>query len=405
MLKRYRYEVHPTPEQVELFSKTFGSTRVVYNKYVEKNLATGKLTSYKEACADLTILKKEEEYSYLKEVSSIALQQSLKDANAGVNLFFKNLGKKGKRRVNPPKFRKRSNRQSFRIVELNSFKYEKLNKKWGSVRLPKLVKPLKFRMERELPNNPSSVTIIREATGKYFVSFVVEVTPPQPLPKLNKHAGIDLGLTHYATVIDTAGVITKIENPRYYRAAQARLRKAQQKYSKKQKGSRNQEKARLKVARLHATVTNKRKDFHHKLVLVLVRENQTISIENLAISNMMRNKRLAKSIQDAGWSSFITILKEKALITGRDITVIDRYLPSTHTCSSCGAIRETKLTLSNREWACECGVTHDRDVNAAKVILAVGRAVIARGEDVSLGSNQASLSETGTNFSLEYTLN
>jgi putative transposase len=394
-VKRYSYRAYPTSEQVDLFTRTFGSTRVVYNKYIENNLTTNKLISYNEACKNLTQLKKQPEFEWLNEVSSIALQQTLKDANRGVQNFFLNLKKKSKRKVNPPKFKKRSHRQSFRIVERTSFKYMSLNAKWGAVRLPKLTQPLKFRMERELPNEPSSVTVIKEANGDYYVSFVVE-TQTQSLPEVAKHAGIDLGLTHFAIVASSDDTHYKMSNPRYFKTAQAKLKKAQQKYSKTQKGSKNKEKARLKVARLHQTILNKRKDFHYKLALDLVRENQTISIENLAISNMVKNKKLAKSISDAGWKGFIRILEEKAAEHGRTINTVDRYLPSSHTCSKCGVIRETKLMLSEREWSCICGVTHDRDVNAAQVILTVGRTGLACGEKISLGTSQAILVEAGT---------
>jgi putative transposase len=390
MLKRYKYRAYPTPEQAEHFQKTFGCSRVVYNNYVQTNKSAKKTVSYKEACANLTLLKKKPEYSWLKDVSSIALQQSLKDANKGVNNFFLNKKKGGKRKVGLPTYKKRSNKQAYRIVGENSYKVVKLNNNWSSVVLPKLSTPLKFKQERELPSTPTSVTIIREATGHYYVSFVVEVAQT-PLPITDKEAAGDAGLTTLLTIVNNKGEVSKIANPRFLNKAEAGLKKAQRNFSRTQKGSKNREKRRIIVARKYARVTNQKKDLYNKVSVMLFRENQTISMETLNIAGMVKNHKLAKSISSASWGLLLNIMKNHAAQYGRELTLIDQWYASSHVCFDCKIKRTTKLSLSEREWACEaCGVIHDRDTNAALNILfegnklrTAGRAGLACGENIS----------------------
>ena len=389
MLKRYKYRAYPTSEQKTHFAQTFGCTRVVYNKYVEANKSTGKITSYNEASAALTALKKLSEYEWLNDVSAVALQQSLKDAAAGVNLYFKNKKKGGKRKVGLPTFKKRSSRQAFRMVGTARYKVKPLNNKWSGIILPKLTEPLKFKLERPLPNPPSSVTIVRESNGEYYVSFVVEVAAT-PLPFTDQHAAGDLGLTTLLTVVNNNGEVKKFNNPRYLRKAEAALKHAQQLHSKKLKGSKNKEKARIRVAKRHSVVTNQKKDHYNKLALGLLRENQTFSLETLNISGMVKNRKLARGINDASWGILISCFKNMSIQYGRKITFIDPWYASTQTCSACKVKRSVKLALSEREWACEsCGTVHDRDVNAAQNILyegnkirTAGRAGLACGEEV-----------------------
>lgn len=389
MLKRYKYRAYPTLEQAQHFQQTFGCTRVVYNNYVQTNKSNKKTVSYKEACANLTLLKKNPEYEWLKSVSSIALQQSLKDANKGVNNFFLNKKKGGKRKVGLPTYKKRSSKQSYRIVGENSYKVVSLNNSWGSVILPKLSSPLKFKQERELPSTPTSVTIIREATGHYYVSFVVEVAQT-PLPFTDQNAAGDAGLTTLLTIVNNKGEVNKIANPRFLNKAEASLKRAQRNFSRTQKGSKNREKKRIIVARKYARVTNQKKDLYNKVSVRLFRENQTISMETLNIAGMVRNRKLAKSISSASWGLLLNIMKNHADQYGRELIMIDQWYASSHICFDCKVKRTQKLALSEREWACEaCGVIQDRDVNAALNILyegnkirTAGRVGLACGEEI-----------------------
>jgi putative transposase len=336
----------------------------VYNKYVEGNLKQKKLIGYNQATSDLLLLKAE--YEWLKEVSSITLQQTLKDATQGVKNFFKN-----PKKFNPPKYKKRGNRQSFRIVGENSFSVKTFNAEWSGVKLPKMGY-LKFRTERVLPGKPTSVTVVRTPSGEYYVSFVVEVTT-QPLPPTEQVTAIDLGLKNYGVLVTNTGSVEELPNPRYYRRGEKKLARLQQALSSKKKGSKNRDKARLRVAKQHQKVSNQRKDFINKLVSRLVNENQVIITETLKPANMAKNHTLAKSIMDAGWGTFLTQLSNKAVMTGRTHILIDQYYPSTKTCNKCGTIRDG-LTLADRSWVCDCGTSHDRDLNAALNILAAGSA-------------------------------
>jgi putative transposase len=366
MLKRYKYRAYPTLIQQELFNRTFGSARFVYNKYIETNKANNKIATYKQACADLITLKKEHEW--LNEVSSIALQQSLKDATTGASNYFKNPTK-----LRLPGFKKRSNREAFRIVGERSYKVLKLNGKWGGVRLPK-AGVLKFKQERDLPSSPTSVTVIRTPNNEYYVSFVLEVIPVVALPQSDKVTAIDLGLKMFATTVDSQGETTHIGNPRFYRKSEIKLSKLQRAYSRKQNGSNRKNKARLRVATQSAKVTNQRKDFMGKIVFGLVSENQTIITETLKVKNMSKNRSLAKSIMDAGWGMFLTQLTNKANEFGREHILMDQWFPSSKTCSQCGVVKG-KLNLSERSWVCVCGATLDRDLNAAvNLYLAAGGA-------------------------------
>lgn len=366
MLKRYSYRAYPTPEQQQHLNQTFGCVRVVYNKYVDNNLAQKKLIGYSEACRTLTLLKKTTEYSWLNEVSSTALQQTLKDATQGVKNFFKN-----PKKVNPPRFKKRGNRESYRIVGEHNFHTRVLNMKWSTVRLPKIGE-IKYRTERSLPSKPSSVTIVREPDGKIYVSFVVEITPISLKPTTQTIA-VDLGLTSYLTSVTNTGKVTKISNPRYYRRGQNKLATLQRELSRKSKGSNNREKARLRTTKQTTRVKNQRKDFINKLVTVMVSENQTTITETLKIKNMVKNHKLSKSIMDASWGIFLTQLATKSQEHGREHVKIDPYFPSSKTCNSCGTIN-ANLALSDRVWVCECGVVLDRDINACLNLLAAGSA-------------------------------
>jgi len=312
----------------------------------------------------LTAAKRTPERAWLAEVSAVVLQQALADANTAYRNFFASMSQKRKgRRVGAPRFRsRRDSRQSIRFTKAARFRVLPN----GRLRLPG-IGDVSLRWSRGLPPQPTSATVTLDAIGRYHVSFVVEVSD-QPLPTLDREVGIDLGLTHFAVLSDGQ----KVDAPRFARKAAAKLRGAQKEHARRQKGSANREKSRRKVARCHARVGDTRRDWLHKLSTTIVRENQAVYVEDLAVSGLART-RLARSVNDAGWSTFVAMLEYKAARHGRTFARVDRWLPSTRACSTCGAIGEAK-PLHVREWECPCGAFHDRDVNAAKNILAAGRA-------------------------------
>jgi putative transposase len=238
----------------------------------------------------------------------------------------------------------------------------------GRLRLPGIGE-VPVRWSRTLPSEPSSVTVTVDAVGRYHASFVVEVAD-QPLPPADREVGIDLGLAHFAVLSDG----TKVDAPRIARKAAAKLRRAQKELARRQNGSANREKSRRKVARCHARVADTRRDWLHKLSTTIVQENQLVAVEDLAVSGLART-RLARSVNDAGWSTFVAMLEYKARRAGRAFVRVDRWFPSTRACSACGTIGEAK-PLHVRVWICGCGARHDRDVNAARNILAAGRAAL-----------------------------
>lgn len=300
----------------------------------------------------------------------MVLQQALRDLDAAYSNFFASL--KGIRkgpRIAEPRFRsKRDTRQAVRFTA---------NAKWsitadGKLNLPK-IGPVRVRWSRRLPAVPSKVTVIKDASGRYFCSFVVETgSAGDFLPSLEADQGIDLGLTHFAVMADGS----RVKSPRFLRRAEKKLRREQRRLSRKAKGSRNRGKQRVKVARAHAKVADARKDFHHKLSTKLIRENQAVSVESLSVRGLART-RLAKSVHDAGWSAFVTMLEYKAVRYGRTLTKVDRAFPSSQICSACGH-RDGPKPLHVRTWTCSaCGTRHDRDHNAGKNIKQEGRRIRA----------------------------
>ncbi|MEU9919656.1 RNA-guided endonuclease TnpB family protein, partial [Streptomyces sp. NPDC051001] len=264
----------------------------------------------------------------------------------------------------------------------------------GRLNLPK-IGPVKVTWSRTLPTTPTSVTVIKDAAGRYFASFVIDTDPAVDaarMPDTGQTIGIDLGLTHFAVLSDG----TKIDSPRFLRRTEKKLKKAQQELSRKQKGSRNREKARLNVARAHATVADARREFHHQLSTQLISENQGIAVEDLSVAGLART-RLAKSVHDAGWSSFINMLEYKAARYGRTLVKIGRFEPTSQVCSTCG-VKDGPKPLNVREWTCSaCGTVHDRDVNAAiNAKTAAGLAASACGAPVRPGAIPAQREETGS---------
>ncbi|WP_406070869.1 RNA-guided endonuclease InsQ/TnpB family protein [Micromonospora sp. NBC_01638] len=312
----------------------------------------------------ITLAKATPERAWLAEVSSVVLQQALADLNTAYRNFFASVtGRREGRKVAPPRFRSRKdNRQAIRFTRNSRFKVCAN----GRLRLPK-VGDLSVRWSRDLPAEPTSVTVIRDAAGRYFASFVVQTTD-EPLPPVESEMGIDLGLTHFAVLSDG----TKVTAPKFLRRAARKLKRLQQDLSRKQRGSQNRKEAVVKVARAHARVADTRRDWQHKLSTTIIRDNQAVYVEDLCVTGLGRT-RLAKSVHDAGWASFTDMLQYKAARYGRTFGRVDRFFPSTRMCSDCGRIND-KMTLNLRSWTCPCGSTHDRDVNAAINILAAGRA-------------------------------
>ncbi|MDJ0719890.1 MAG: RNA-guided endonuclease TnpB family protein [Prochloraceae cyanobacterium] len=366
MKARYRYRCYPTKCQQLALSKLFGCVRRVWNDTLAYCIEEYKVGNKKPKNADLqkrfiTQAKKTKDREWLKEVSNIPLQQSLNDLEQAYQNFFKSC--KGQRKgkpVRPPKFKKRRAKQSARFRQ-GGFKVHE-----NSVYLAKVGK-LKIVWSRELPVAPSSVTVIRDSAGRYFLSFVVEIALDS-LPETNSNVGIDLGIKTFATLSNGE----KIDAPKPLKKSIQRLRRLSKNLSKKTRGSKRYERARIRKAKLQAKLKDTRGDFLHKLSTQIINENQVIVLEDLNVSGMMKNRKLSRAISDLGWRQFRTLLEAKAAKYGREFQVISRWEPTSKVCSFCGK-RAGKLDLSIREWIClNCETTHDRDINAAKNILVAG---------------------------------
>ncbi|MBG6066113.1 RNA-guided endonuclease InsQ/TnpB family protein [Micromonospora ureilytica] len=391
MLLRYNYRVYPTSGQQDALARAFGCARVVFNDGLrarQQAREAGLLyVTDAELSRQVKAAKLTPERAWLGEVSSVVLQQALADLNTAYRNFFTSInGKRKGRKVAPPRFRSlKDNRQAIRFTANARFKV--LDN--GRLRLPK-VGDVQVRWSRTLPAVPTSVTVIRDAAGRYFASFVVQTTD-QPLPSAASEVGIDLGLTHFAVMSDG----TKVTAPKFLRRAARKLKRLQQDLSRKTKGSNRRKKAVVKVARAHARVADTRRDWQHKLSTAIIRDNQAVYVEDLCVSGLGRT-RLAKSVHDAGWTQFTTMLEYKAARYGRTFARVDRFFPSTRMCSDCGRITD-KMTLNVRAWVCPCGSHHDRDVNAARNIRAAGRADLNdRGAQVRPASVPAPRSEAVT---------
>jgi len=392
MQLRYNYRLYPTPDQRTALARAFGCARVVFNDGLHARqaaFAAGQpyLTD-RELSAQLTAAKATPERAWLGEVSAVVLQQALADLNAAYRNFLASInGRRTGSKVAPPRYRSRKDhRQAIRFTANARFCITR----GGKLRLPKIGDVL-VRWSRPLPSAPSSVTVIKDAAGRYFASFVVQVEP-DALPEGGQLIGIDLGLTHFAVLSDGR----KIASPRFLRRAEHKLRRAQKALSRKQEGSKNRGKARVKVARAHARVADARREFHHQLSTALIRESQAVAVEDLAVNGLART-RLARSVHDAGWSAFVRMLKYKARLYGRMFCRIGRFEPTSQVCSACG-VKDGPKPLYIRTWQCQrCGAWLDRDVNAAvNVAKAAGLAVSACGAQVRPGVIPAQRGEAGT---------
>ncbi|MER5976844.1 RNA-guided endonuclease TnpB family protein [Streptomyces sp. NPDC001857] len=397
MQLRYSFRLYPDAVQQTALARAFGCARVVFNDAVrareDARQAGRPFPTAGELSRKLvTEAKQTKERSWLSEVSAVVLQQSLRDVEAAYRNFFASL--KGTRKgpkLGPPRLKSRKDqRQSIRFTA---------NARWtitdhGRLNLPK-IGAVKVKWSRTLPTAATSVTVVKDAAGRFFASFVIDTDPAADharMPETDRTIGIDLGLTHFAVLSDG----TKIDSPRFLRRAEKKLKKAQRELSRKQKGSRNRAKARLKVARAHAKVADARREFHHQLSTKLISENQGIAVEDLSVAGLARTK-LAKSVHDAGWASFVNMLEYKATRYGRTLVKIGRFEPTSQVCSTCGAVDGPK-PLNVREWTCTaCGTVHDRDTNAAlNVKTAAGLAVSACGAPVRPGAIPAQREETGS---------
>ncbi|WP_422769810.1 RNA-guided endonuclease InsQ/TnpB family protein [Plantactinospora sp. WMMC1484] len=367
---RYQFRVYPTPgQQIEL-ARAFGCARVVFNdglrlRQQAREQGLPYVSDAELSKRVITKAKTTPERAWLGEVSSVVLQQALADLNTAYRNFFASItGKRKGRKFAPPRFRSRKdNRQAIRFTKNSRFRV--LDN--GRLRLPK-IGDLDVRWSRTLPSDPSSVAIIRDAAGRHFASFVVTIDQAERPPPVESEVGIDLGLTHFAVMSDG----TKITAPKFLRRAARKLKRLQQDLSRKTRGSNRRKKAVVKVARAHARVADTRRDWQHKLSTTLIRENQAVYVEDLCVTGLGRT-RLAKSVHDAGWASFTSMLEYKAARYGRTFGRVDRFFPSTRMCSDCGRIND-KMALNIRAWNCPCGSHHDRDVNAAKNVKAAGQA-------------------------------
>lgn len=367
--RAYKYRFYPTEDQAQHLAQTLGCTRFVYNWALNLRSTAYEQDktkiNYGATSAQLTALKKAGEHDWLNDVSSVPLQQALRHLQTAFGNFFK-----GHNRY--PTFKRKDSKQSAEYTQ-SGFRWKN-----GQLFLAKMKEPLNIRWSRELPSDPTTVTVSRDTAGRYFVSILCE-SEVELLPVTLKTTGIDLGIK--SVVIDDTG--WESGSPKFTRKYEKKLARAQRALSRKKKGSENRKKAKLKVAKVHAKIADSRRDFTHKLTTKLIRENQTISIESLRVKNMLKNRKLSKSIADSGWGELTRQLQYKARWYGRTIVEIDQWFPSSKLCSCCGH-KLDELDLSVREWTCpKCNTQHDRDVNAALNIKAEGLSVLASGERVS----------------------
>ena len=370
--RAYKFRFYPTAEQENLLRRTMGCVRLVYNKALATRIEAWyeqkERISYKQTSSLLTNWKKTEELNFLNEVSCVPLQQCLRHQQKAFANFW---GKRAKY----PRFKKKRNGGSAEFTK-SAFKYRD-----GTVWLAKCQEPLNIVWSRYLPEGckPSTITVKLDPSGRWFVFLLIDDHTIEALPPTKKQVGIDAGVSSLISTSDG----DKVANPKHFNKLYHKLKVAQKELSRKTKGSNNQHKARLKAAKIHAKIKDARTDFLHKLTTDLVRNNSLIAIEDLAVRNMLKNHKLARSISDAAWGEMFRQLEYKCNWYGRKLVKIDRFFPSSKRCNHCGFVVE-KMPLDVRTWDCpSCGtIGIDRDINAGKNILAAGLAVTVCGADV-----------------------
>jgi putative transposase len=381
LVKRaFRYRFYPTKGQAAELSRTFGCVRLVYNKALEARTTAWneqqRRVGHAESSTLLTGWKHTQELAFLNEVSSVPLQQCLRHLQTAFTGFFD-------KRANYPRFKSRKKSRASAEYTRSGFRYRD-----GRLTLAKMTEPLNIRWSRPLPEGaqPSTVTVSRDPAGRWHVSILVQTTVAR-LPTSDADVGIDVGLSSLFTLSRPIPGLTddngKVSNQRHEQRERVALAKAQCSLARKREGSNNRAKARIAVARIHARIVDRRRDVLHQVSTRLVRENQTIVVEDhLAVANMIRNRSLARAISDASWSQFRAMLEYKAEWRGRTVIAVDRWLPSSKTCSKCGRVKAS-MPLGERTLRCDqCPLVLDRDINAARNILAAGRAVTACGAGV-----------------------
>ena len=381
--KTYKFRMYPNTEQVELLGKYFGCTRFVYNYFLNERMeqykATQKSDNYYDQAKKLTLLKKHEEFVWLNEINSQTLQHSLRHLESAYLNFFRGNAKF-------PRFKSRKDRNSFVVPQFCSVV-------GNSISLPKFKSNIKIKKHQEISGNVRSMTVSKDCDGKYYVAILTEQLY-EPIQKSNKSVGIDLGLKDF--VITSDGKVYK--NHRYTKKYERKLSKAQRHLSRKQKDSRSFENQRRKVVKIHKKISNSRNDVLHKVSTELVRNYDIICCENLNVKGMIKNHKLAKHIADVSWGTFVNYLEYKCEREDKTLVKINRYFPSSQTCSDCGYINQSIKDLCVREWTCpKCGKHHNRDLNAAINILREGLTTLSAGtvdytggDDVRLACKQLS---------------
>jgi putative transposase len=384
----YKFRFYPTAEQKGALAEVFGHTRYVWNWALDLRTQSyyeeGKSLTYTDTSGRLTKLKRDEDHQWLSDVSSVALQQKLRDLEQAFQNFFDG-------RTGYPNFKRKHGKQSARFASNAFTLYGK------ALSVAKVPGELSVRWSRDLSDSctVTSVTLTKDSAGRYFASLTC-TEEKEPLPETDRAVGVDLGITD---VVVTSGGF-KSGNPKHLDNDLYRLKKAQRRLSRKEKGSENWKKQKRRVARLHARIADRRNDVLHKLSRKIVDENQVIALESLNVKGMQQNRSLSRSIADTGWSTLVQYIEYKAEWAGRAVVKIDRWFPSTKRCSECGRVGEAK-PLSVRRWKCrECGERHDRDVNAAKNIRTAGLAGALNAEISAQANDSGGHSKTRDAFVL-----